>query len=92
MKIRYGQFVNPERGGRMIEERVAREQSTILLPGGLSVEVTGEVWLDIGTLMEPVENVQPEQPPSLAKRMMQERISEPEARWYASIGKVRESY
>jgi len=92
MKIRYGKFIDPARGGRRIEERVSYSHSTVLNPGGFSMETTHEVWLDIGTLMEPVDNVQPEQPPSLAKKMMEQRLDNPEDRWYKSIGKVRGSY
>jgi len=43
-------------------------------PGGLCFETTKEVWMDVGTLMEPIENHVEEQPKSLAHKLMLRRL------------------
>ena len=74
MKIRYGNFVDPARGGRKIEERIKYAVSTVKHPDGITVVNTQEVWLDIGTLMEPIKNHVPEQPKSLAQKLLEAHI------------------
>ena len=73
--IRYGQFSNPERGGRKIEERILNRHTTVVLPDGITKETTTEVWLDIGTLMEEVTNHVPEQPKSFAQKLLERHIA-----------------
>jgi len=76
MKIRYGNFVDPARGGRKIEERISRTSSIVRHPDGVTVETTRESWLDIGTLMEPIENHVPEQPKSFAQKLLENHLAE----------------
>jgi len=72
--IRISKFSNPARGGRMVEMRTAYGRSCVMQPGGLCFETTKEVWMDVGTLMEPIENHVEEQPKSLAHKLMLRRL------------------
>ena len=70
-EIRINKFIDPARGGRQIEMRTFSRRTTVLYPGGISQETAVDYWKDIGTMMEPITNHTPEQPASLARKIMQ---------------------
>ncbi len=72
--IRISKFHDRIRGGRMVEMRTSSRQTTVLHPGGISAETHSENWLDIGTLMPTNINHVPEQPKSLAEKMLQRHL------------------
>jgi len=65
---------DPARGGKRVEARTYSKGTTVLFPKGIRREVTTEYWKDIGTIMNPTHIHVPEQPLSLAKRLLLERI------------------
>jgi len=74
MKVRYAKYSNPTRGGRMIEERILNRLTTVVFPDGVTYETRREAWLDIGTLMDPIENHVKEQPTCYAQKLLQAHI------------------
>jgi len=65
--------VDPARGGKRVETRVAYSKATILERNSLRTERITEVWCDIGTIMSPITNHVPEQPKSLAYKLLVKR-------------------
>ena len=65
---------NPDRGGKKVESRTFKRNTTVVLPGGLVREDTREYWKDIGTVMDTIENHVPEQPASYAKKLLQAHL------------------
>ncbi len=73
-EIRISKWHDSARGGRRVELRTSSSTTTVLHPGGISEETHSEKWLDVGTLMAPVTNHTPEQPKSLAEKMLQRHL------------------
>lgn len=74
--IRIAQYPDSDRGGRRVDKLVESSKRIIMRPGGYCEITTRELWKDIGTLMNPVLNHVPEQPKSLAHKLLQKRMDE----------------